>query len=391
MNMTQLIGRDFGLYDEDLNELKATLDSVVHNSTFLVVGGAGTIGQAAVIELFSRSPRLLHVIDISENNLVELVRRVRSSFGYFNGEFKTFCIDCGSKEFQAFCELNIGYDYVLNLSALKHVRSEKDQFTLMRMINTNIFNTYDIVNAKMFANAKHFCVSTDKAANPVNMMGASKKIMEQFLFSSEHDVSLARFANVAFSDGSLLHGFQQRFLNKQPITAPKDVKRYFVTQQEAGQLCVLSTIFGEKRDIFVPKMIDSLELTTFSSIAIKFLAANGFEVDYCDTEEEARAKAASGFDQKWPCYFFQSDTTGEKPFEEFFTQSELIDGEKFKSIDVVKNTLVGNAKELMEFRRAVQNLLASSSWTKAELVAQFNQLLPEFAHKELGKDLDQRM
>ena len=232
MNMLSLIGRIKELLVDDISSNEEKLSSIVSTSSFLVIGGAGSIGSAVVKEIFKREPQKLHVVDISENNLAELVRDIRSSLGYIQGDFKTFALDIGSYEYDAFIANDGKYDYVLNLSALKHVRSEEDAFTLMRMINVNIFNTdKTIAQAIQKRSKKYFCVSTDKAANPVNMMGASKRIMEMYLMrrSKYIKISTARFANVAFSDGSLLHSFNQRIAKKQPIVAPYDIKRYFVT------------------------------------------------------------------------------------------------------------------------------------------------------------------
>ena len=219
------------LFAEDIARHEKELTEIVNSSRFLVIGGAGSIGQAVTKEIFKRDPRKLHVVDISENNMVELVRDIRSSFGYINGDFQTFALDIGSVEYDAFWNADGGYDYVLNLSALKHVRSEKDPFTMMRMIDVNIFNTEKTIRQSIEKGVKkYFCVSTDKAASPANMMGASKRIMEMYLMqlSEQINISAARFANVAFSDGSLLHGFNQRIQKRQPIVAPNDVKRYFV-------------------------------------------------------------------------------------------------------------------------------------------------------------------
>ena len=281
MNILKLIGRDSELFTSDIQHNEEQLTHIVSNSKFLVVGGAGSIGQAVTKEIFRRNPRKLHVVDISENNMVELVRDIRSSFGYIDGDFKTFALDIGSIEYDAFWKSDGAYDYVLNLSALKHVRSEKDPFTLMRMIQTNIFNAdKTLQQAKEKGVKKYFCVSTDKAANPVNMMGASKRIMEMFVHkhSKDIDVSMARFANVAFSDGSLLYGFNQRLEKKQPIVAPNDVRRYFVVPQESGELCLMSAIFGENRDIFFPILSAKLNLINFSEIAIRYLKEKGAEL-----------------------------------------------------------------------------------------------------------------
>ena len=245
MDILKLIGREKELFTEDIQRNEKALSEIVSSSRFLVIGGAGSIGQAVTKEIFKRSPLKLHVVDISENNMVELVRDIRSSFGYIDGDFQTFALDIGSAEYDAFWNNDGEYDYVLNLSALKHVRSEKDPFTLMRMIDVNIFNTEKTIRQSIEKGVKkYFCVSTDKAANPANMMGASKRIMEMYLmkYSEEISISTARFANVAFSDGSLLHGFNQRIQKHQPIVAPNDVKRYFVTPKESGELCLMSTM-----------------------------------------------------------------------------------------------------------------------------------------------------
>ena len=238
-----IIGRQKALLNVDISQNEERLRSTVRASRFLVIGAAGSIGQAVTKEIFKRDPQKLHAVDISENNLVELVRDIRSSYGYIDGDFQTFALDIGSWQYDAFIEADGQYDYVLNLSALKHVRSEKDPFTLMRMIEVNILNTLKTIQqSKQAGVKKYFCVSTDKAANPVNMMGGSKRIMEMFLMRESQDIpiSTARFANVAFSDGSLLHGFNQRLQKNQPIVAPNDVRRYFVTPQESGELCLLS-------------------------------------------------------------------------------------------------------------------------------------------------------
>jgi FlaA1/EpsC-like NDP-sugar epimerase len=340
-NILQLIGRNKALFSDDVSGNEKELKRIVSESRFLVLGGAGSIGQAVTKEIFKRSPKKLHVVDISENNMVELVRDIRSSFGYIDGDFQTFALDIGSLEYDAFIKADGKYDYVLNLSALKHVRSEKDPFTLMRMIEVNILNTDKTIEQSIAAGVKKFfCVSTDKAANPVNMMGASKRIMEMFLMrkSREIDISTARFANVAFSDGSLLHGFNQRLQKQQPIVAPNDIKRYFVTPQESGELCLMSCIFGENRDIFFPKLSEALHLISFADIAVLYLKQRGYEPHLCTTEDEARELAKTLPAQgKWPCLFTSSDTTGEKDFEEFFTEKETLDMERFSNLGIIKN------------------------------------------------------
>ncbi len=394
-NILHLIGREKELFNEDIINYNNKLKNTVEASSFLIIGGAGSIGQAVTKEIFKRNPKKLHVVDISENNMVELVRDIRSSFGYIDGEFKTFALDIGSIEYDAFIKSDGQYDYVLNLSALKHVRSEKDPFTLMRMIDTNIFNTDKTIQQSIKNKTKkYFCVSTDKAANPVNMMGASKRIMEMFVMRRSQDitVSMARFANVAFSDGSLLHGFNQRIQKKQPIVAPNDIKRYFVTPQESGELCLMSCIFGENRDIFFPKLSEDLHLITFADIAIKYLENLGYEPYFCKDEDEAREKAKVLPDKgKWPCLFFKSDTTGEKDFEEFFTEKETLDMDRFANLGVIKNEADFDENLLNEFSETIKEMKEKQSWTKEELVKLFFKMIPDFGHKETGKYLDGKM
>lgn len=390
-----LIGRTTELFVPDINQHQEELGGKVKLSTFLVLGGAGTIGQAVVKEIFKRNPNKLHVVDISENNMVELVRDIRSSYGYIDGEFKTFALDIGSVEYDAFIKQDGQYDYVLNLSALKHVRSEEDPYTLMRMINVNVLNTdKTILQSIRNGTKKYFCVSTDKAANPVNMMGASKRIMEMFLMrrSKEISISTARFANVAFSDGSLLHGFNQRIQKRQPIVAPQDIKRYFVTPKESGELCLMSCIFGENRDIFFPKLSEKFHLISFAEIAVKYLEQLGYEPYLCESEEEARRLSETLPDQgKWPCLFTDSDTTGEKDFEEFFTDKETLDMERFQSLGVIKNDPIYNETDLDFFEESITELKHNQGWSKEQIVQLFFKMIPDFGHKETGKYLDGKM
>ncbi|WP_413522591.1 UDP-N-acetylglucosamine 4,6-dehydratase [Photobacterium phosphoreum] len=395
MDILSLIGRKDVLFNRDIKRNEIILSNIVSNSRFLVLGGAGSIGQAVTKEIFKRNPQKLHVVDISENNMVELVRDIRSSFGYIDGDFQTFALDIGSVEYDAFIKSDGQYDYVLNLSALKHVRSEKDPFTLMRMIDINVFNTDKTIQQSIDAGVKkYFCVSTDKAANPVNMMGASKRIMEMFLMrkSEQIDISTARFANVAFSDGSLLHGFNQRISKKQPIVAPSDIKRYFVTPQESGELCLMSCIFGGNRDIFFPKLSEALHLITFADIAVKYLESRGFEPYLCASEDEARDLAhtlpAKG---QWPCLFTPSDTTGEKDFEEFFTDNECLDMERFENLGIIKNEALYDQELLHHFEQTIYQYKVNKSWTKEDIVKLFFEMLPNFGHKEVGKYLDSKM
>ena len=395
MNVISLIGRKYEIFETDIQNNQKQLSEIVSTSSFLVIGGAGSIGQAVTKEIFKRNPKKLHVVDISENNMVELVRDLRSSFGYINGDFQTFALDIGSIEYDAFIKADGQYDYVLNLSALKHVRSEKDPFTLMRMIDVNIFNTEKTLNQSIKnGTKKYFCVSTDKAANPVNMMGASKRIMEMFLMRKSKDIkiSTARFANVAFSDGSLLHGFNQRIQKKQPIVAPNDIKRYFVTPKESGELCLMSCIFGESGDVFFPKLSEDLHLITFADIAVKFLKDLGYEPFLCTSEDEARSKAAELIKKKmWPCLFTKSDTTGEKDFEEFYTENEILDMNRFENLGIIKNNLGFEDDKLDSFTNKIAQYKHNLSWTKNDIVSLFHEMIPNFGHKETGKYLDSKM
>jgi FlaA1/EpsC-like NDP-sugar epimerase len=390
-----LIGRDSFLFEADINLHTVQLEKIVNSSRFLVLGGAGSIGQAVVKEIFKRGPRKLHVVDISENNLVELVRDIRSSFGYIDGDFQTFALDIGSLEYDVFIKSDGQYDYVLNLSALKHVRSEKDPYTLMRMIDVNVFNTDKTIQQSVNAGVrKYFCVSTDKAANPVSMMGASKRIMEMFLMrrSEEIAISTARFANVAFSDGSLLHGFNQRIQKRQPIVAPNDIKRYFLTPQESGELCLLSCLLGENRDIFFPKLSESLHLMTFAEIAESYLRDRGFEAHMCASEEEARSLMSILPEEgRWPCLFASSDTTGEKDFEEFFTENEMLDMERFSNLGVIRNQPEYDEQKLSHFESSIADMKAKCGWSKSDIIELFHQMIPDFGHKETGKYLDSKM
>ena len=394
-NILDLIGRHENLFSVDISKYEKDLIREISSSSFLVIGGAGSIGQEVVKEIFRRRPKKLHVVDINENNLTELVRDIRSSLGYLDGEFNTFALDIGSIEYDAFINSDGKYDYVLNLSALKHVRSEKDPYTLMRMIVTNILNTNKTIKHSIkMGTKKYFCVSTDKASNPVNMMGASKRIMEMFLMRSSLEIciSTARFANVAFSDGSLLQSFNQRVEKHQPIAAPNDVKRYFVTGVESGELCLMSCIFGENRDIFFPKLSEELHLISFAEIATKFLLSKGYEPYLCETEDEARDLIKSLPQQgKWPCLFKPSNTTGEKAFEEFFTSKETLDMERFKNLGVIKNKPKFNGHNLDKFENSILELQGKKVWNKDQLVKQFFKIIPDFNYNDLGEYLDGKM
>ena len=393
-DIISLIGRQNEFFLTDIAERDVEIRDKIKNSSFLIIGGAGSIGQATVKEIFKRDPKKLYVVDLSENNLAELVRDLRSSIGYIKGDFRTFAIDAGSAEFEMFFQAEGSFDYILNLSALKHVRSERDPYTLMRMIQVNICNIADNLEyAGSGGLKKYFSVSTDKAANPENLMGATKRIMELLLYSRSDviQVSTARFANVAFSDGSLLHGFNQRLMKEQPIAAPNDVKRYFITPEESGRLCMLSALLGENRDVFFPKFQESFHLIDFQTIAEEYLRQQGYEPYICQDEEEARRKVAElRGTGKWPCFFSPSNTTGEKAFEEFFTSNENVVTDRFHEIGVVVNEQAERAA-INIFLEKMGSLKSELSWNKKELVNQIRKLVTELVHDEKNFFLDGKM
>lgn len=396
LNALQILGRESALFDQDVESCEAEIRDALSKARVLVFGGAGSIGKEVVGQIFRRNPAALHVIDLSENNLVELVRDLRSSIGYTSGETLFMPLDMGGLETQAFLSTQRPYDYVLNLAAMKHVRSEKDAFSLMRMVKTNILDTLSTLEAANATGAKkYFAVSSDKAKNPANLMGATKRIMEDVLFRSRDcAVSTARFANVAFSDGSLLFGFRHRMLLRQPISAPSDVKRYFITPWESGLLCLLSVLRGQTREIFFPKLEGELELVTFSEIAVRFLAANGYEAVPLASEEEARERAEELIGQrKWPCYFFESDTSGEKPFEEFYSEDDHIAWDRFKDIGVIRTPLVAGPAEarVSDFLATVAAFRKNGNWRKDDLTRAIQDACPELDHVETGRSLDQKM
>ena len=395
MDAERLLGREKSIFSKDISENYLQLKEAISGKRCLVVGAAGTIGKAVSKELWSLSPKALHLIDLSENNLVEVIRDIRSSEHQSSCDLRSFAIDVGSVEFRSLCRDSGIYDYVFNLSALKHVRSESNPYTLMRMIQVNIFNTISLLkHCQLSEHGSYFVVSTDKAANPVNMMGASKRIMELFLTraSQNSNIKMARFANVAFSDGSLLHGLNQRYLMQQPLSAPNDIKRFFITPRESGQLCLMAAVLGENNEIFFPKLNVEEHTLGFLEICEKFLRLKGFIPIHCDSEEDARELATQLIPKKkWPCYFFGSDTTGEKPIEEFFMSDESVDLERFLNLGVVNNSKTVDSVELDRFEADVQSLKDKESWSKEDLVFLFQRLLPEFTHKEVGRYLDEKM
>jgi UDP-N-acetylglucosamine 4,6-dehydratase len=395
MNILYLIDRKKELFTEDIKKHQSELKSIISSSRFLILGGAGSIGHEVTKEIFKRNPKKLHVVDLNENGIVELVRDIRCSAGYIEGDFQTFAIDVGSVEYDAFIEYDGKYDYVLNLAAMKHVRSEKDPYTTMRMIDVNVLNTDKTLNQSIERGAqKYFCASTDKATNPVNMYGASKEIMEMVLFNKSRyiNISSARFANVAFSQGSLLYSFNQRIQKCQPIVAPYDVKRYFMTLKECGELCMMSSILSDNRDIFFPKLNKYFRPITFSEIAIRYLEEIGYEPHICGSEEEAR-ELANRLPKKgkWPCLFTKSDTTGEKVLEEFKSDGSIVDSNRFINIGVIKNMANTDPRKTELFIRKINDIKKSCKWSKTDLVNLCEEIIPDFKHTEQDLYLDSKM
>ncbi len=389
-----LIKRPDILFLNDIANHKKQLETIISQSSILIIGGAGSIGSSTVKEVLSFNPKALHIVDINENGLASLIREIRSSDLKFTTELKTFCLDVDSPEFDAFFENNF-YDYVLNFSALKHVRSEKDPFTLMRMVVVNILNTYKTLEQSIEKKVKkYFAVSTDKATNPVNLMGATKRVMEMFLMmmSEKINISTARFANVLFSNGSLPESFLIKLNKRLPFSGPNDVKRYFITMEESGRLCLLSTFLGQNKEIFIPK-IEKLKAIGFDEIAENILEAYGYKPYYCNSEEEAKSLIKKLPEKGlWPCYFSPSDTTGEKEIEEFFTKDDIIDTYRFEDIDVIQNKIAFEKNILQNFLQEIKKLRENRKWTKEDIVHLLADVLKnEFSYEDKKKYLDEKM
>jgi len=394
--LNKILKRSVSMFEDDLVKHRREIGERVRGSRVLVLGAAGSIGSAFVKQLVSFRPAGLHLVDISENNLVEIVRDLRSSLMALPEDFKTFAVSMGSLEFDRLLHAEGDYDYVVNFSAMKHVRSERDPFSLMRMFHINVEAVKALLDhLSGTATKKHFSVSSDKAANPANIMGATKIFMERILlaYSDRVPFSTARFANVAFSDGSLLYGFLKRLEKRQPFAAPSDVKRYFISHEEAGQLCLLSCFLGENRDIYFPKLDEGTDLLTFSEIAVMVLAAHGYTPDICMSEEEAKKKATRMAVGKkvWPCYFFESDTTGEKPFEEFYTDADNVDFNQYRNVGVIHQPPCVDMERIIQALKTFEEIRRKQHWQKKDMVEAIRIIVPELDHEEKGKNLDEKM
>lgn len=388
-----LLADDFARYD---TELRLRLE----NKRVLVIGGAGSIGSHYIKALLRFNIASLCVVDINENGLTELVRDLRSAEGYhIPADFITYPINFGDRVFEKLFRAKGPFDIVANFAAHKHVRSEKDIFSIEAMIENNLLRARGLLDLLMEKPPQHFfCVSTDKAANPVNIMGASKKLMEELImaYAGTLPVKTARFANVAFSNGSLPLGFLERLNKRQPWSCPLGIRRFFVSPLESGELCLMASIMGQSGDIVYPKLDEARDMIPFDQVAIDLLHALGMEADPCSSEAEAREKCramegSSAAPKKWPVYFFTSDTSGEKTFEEFFVPGETLDTTTFVNLGVIKNAPRRKRAEIDALFSALRSVFEKPQVNKADIVEILKDYLPSFSHIETGKSLDQKM
>ena len=389
--------RTESLFQKDLEKFDPVLRNRIENKSVLVIGGAGTIGSSYIKAVLQFKVRKLYVVDTNENNLTELVRDLRSSQEYHIPEdFKTYPFNFGDPVFEKMFKNEGPFEIVANFAAHKHVRSEKDHYSIEAMIDNNVLRAKKLLDLLVSYPPEHFfCVSTDKAANPVNVMGASKKLMEEVIlaYSKKIPITTARFANVAFSNGSLLFGFIERLMKQQPFSGPLDIKRYFVSPQESGQLCMLACMLGESGEIFFPKLNAERDMKTFSYIGTQLLNKLGYEVDYCETEEIARQKSLllNENSTRYPVYFFKSDTSGEKPFEEFYTNKETLDMDSFHELGVIKDAKRADVEDIQPMFDKLNSLFEKEEISKKAIIDLLVEFIPNFKHIEKEKSLDQRM
>lgn len=401
INLEQFIAkyvtkRPKSMFLDDLKNNQDALREKIEQKSVLVIGGAGSIGSSFVKALLPYRPKSLTVVDTNENALAELTRDLRSTLGMFvPQDYITYPIDYSSKVFRKMFRKAKGFDIVANFSAHKHVRSEKDIYSVEALVRNNVMNAKELLDLLTeFPPERYFCVSTDKAANPVNIMGASKRIMEDliFLYSDKFEVNTARFANVAFSNGSLPAGFLERISKRQPISAPSDVKRYFVSPEESGQICLIACMLGKNREIFFPKLREE-QMLSFDRIARDLLTESGFEIQECRSDEEAKEKMVTldDGDKAYPVHFSKSDTSGEKMYEEFFTDSEKVDEERFLKLGVVIGKELTDKERIMQFMKDAETVFDNAMAGKEDVVSIMKKYLSEFKHIETGKSLDSKM
>ena len=396
--------RPVSMFAEDIEVNKEELTREIKDKKVCVIGGAGSIGSSFIKAVSRFEPKSVVVVDLNENGLAELVRDVRSTNGLFvPDEFRCYTLNFADPIFERIFREEKGFDIVANFSAHKHVRSEKDRYSVQALIENNDIKAKKLMDLLTVYPPKHFfCVSTDKAANPVNIMGASKRIMEDLVmaYNKYFKVTTARFANVAFSNGSLPDGWIHRLQKKQPLAAPSDVKRYFVSPEESGQICMLACILGKGGEVFFPKLGED-QMLTFSSICDEFVKANGLEKEECASDAEAKQKAAAidngqwsmvnGQSLKYPTVYFKSDTTGEKAYEEFFIPGEKIDLSRFVALGVVEQTTRHDMDEVNAFFNGLESIFQKEDFTKAQIVEAIKVFIPNFEHEEKGKNLDSKM
>lgn len=388
--------RKKSMFTEDIEKNKDILSSRIEGKSVLVIGGAGSIGSSFIKAMLPFKPKSVVVVDINENALAELTRDLRSTKGvYIPKEYITYPMDFASSVFEKMFRKHKGFDIVGNFSAHKHVRSEKDIYSVEALLQNNVLHAKRLLDLlSQFPPEEYFCVSTDKAANPVNIMGASKRVMEDliFLYSDRFSVKTARFANVAFSNGSLPAGFLARMQKLQPISAPSDVKRYFVSLEESGQICMLACILGNNREIFFPKLAEE-EMTTFDKIATNLLYRNGYEVLECESDEMAinQAEKLKEGSRVYPVHYSISDTSGEKAYEEFYTDSERIDMSRLNTLGVVVGKEIPSRDKLDNLLQDIEKLFSAEEATKEQIIDALKKYLPNFEHIETGKSLDSKM
>jgi len=387
--------REKSFFDNDLINNKERLIKEIRGKSILVIGGAGTIGSSFIKAALNYSPSELIVVDNNENGLTELTRTLRSDSTIIVPEnYLTYPMSFNSDVFYKMLKKHGKFDVVANFAAHKHVRSEKDSFSIEAMIKNNVLDAKRLLDyLKQHKPAHFFCVSTDKAANPVNVMGGSKKLMENVIMSYSKDLKIttARFANVAFSNGSLLYGYIERLLQRQPISCPSDVKRFFVSPEESGEICLITCILGNSGDIYFPKLNED-QLVNFKEITEDFFKYLGKEIKICNNEYEAKEYALNITDNSpYPIYFFKTDTSGEKLYEEFYTSKDQIDLKKFNSIGIIKNSIKPSFSDVDLIIQEIENLFKRDDYEKEDIIKVMNKLLPDFKHIETGKTLDQKM
>lgn len=388
--------RPQSMFWEDIENHREKLTEKIKDKTVLVIGGAGSIGSSYIKAVLPFRPKSLVVVDINENALAELTRDLRSTKGTFVPEdYVPYPMDFASPVFEKMFRNRGGFDIVANFSAHKHVRSEKDIYSVEALLQNNVLHAKKLLDLLAeFPPEEYFCVSTDKAANPVNIMGASKRIMEDVIFSYSDNfpVKTARFANVAFSNGSLPAGFLSRIAKQQPLSAPSDVKRYFVSPEESGQICMLACMLGANREIFFPKL-EEAQMMTFDAIATALLQEYGYEVLQCSSDEEAieKAEALRGGSKKYPVHYSGSNTSGEKAFEEFYTDQEQVDMERLHSLGIITGKGIPDNKQIDVLFTKLEKAFDRDTLTKEEVVAIIAEYLPNFEHIEKGKSLDSKM